>query len=57
MKEQILPTSIKDLWLSLNTSWTLVFYIDTHVYTISEVIVMNEEKEICLPNREYIILW
>ena len=29
-------------------------FIGTHVYTISKVIGMNEEKEICLPNREYI---
>ena len=42
------------MWLSLNTSWPLVFCIDTHVCTISKVIGINEEKEISLPNREYI---
>ena len=38
--------------MSFNTSWAVVFCIDTHVCTISKVIGINEEEEICLPNRE-----
>ena len=39
------------LWLSPNSSWALVFCIDTNVCTISKVIDINKEQEICLPNR------
>ena len=45
---------VKYLWLSFNTSWALVFYLDTHVHTLSKFIGINEEKEIFLPNREYL---
>ena len=54
MKEQIGLTDVKYLWLSLSTSWALVFSIDTHVYTISKDIGINKEKEIYLLNRESI---
>ena len=54
-KEQIWLTIVKYLWLSLNNSWALVLNIDTHVYTIPNVIGISKEKEICLPNKEYII--
>ena len=53
MKEYTRLTNIKYLWLSLKTSFVLVFYIYTHVCTISKVIGINEEKVICLPNMEY----
>ena len=54
VKEQIWLANIDCLWLLLNTSWLLVFYVDTHWCTISKVIDVNKEKEICLPNKEYI---
>ena len=38
MQEQIWLINVKHLWLSLNTSWALVFCIDTHVCTTSKVI-------------------
>ena len=41
--------------MSFNISQALVFCTDTHVCTISKVIGINEEKEICLPGTEYII--
>ena len=44
MKEQMWLTNVKYLWLSLNTSWVLVFCVDTHVCTISKVIGINKEK-------------
>ena len=49
-------TNVKYLLLSLNTSWPLVFciYIYIHVCTISKITTINEEKEIHLPNREYL---
>ena len=47
MKENVWLTNVKYLWLSLNTLWALAFCIDTHVYTISKVIGIYEEKEIC----------
>ena len=53
MKAQC-PTNAKYLWLSFNTSWVLVFVKDTHVYTISKVIGINKEKEICLRDMECI---
>ena len=37
-----------------DTSWVLVLCIHGCEHTISKVICMNKEKEICLPNREYI---
>ena len=54
VKEKIWLTNIKYLWLSLNTSWPLVFCIDTHLFTISNAIGINKENEICQPNRENI---
>ena len=45
VKEQMWPIN---LWLSFNTSWPLVFCIDTHMCTISKGIGINQEKEICL---------
>ena len=36
--EQIWLTNVKYLWLSLNTLWALVFYIDIHVCTIQKVL-------------------
>ena len=36
------------------TSWALVFCIDADVCAVSKVISINEEKEMCLPTREYI---
>ena len=42
----------KYLWLSLNTSWALVFCIDTHVSTISKVIDIHTHTHMyaCLQN-------
>ena len=36
-------TDVKYLSLSLNTTWTLVFLIDTHVYRISKITDINKE--------------
>ena len=44
MNEQIWFTSVKYLWLSLNTSWILLFCIDTCVCTITNVTGINVEK-------------
>ena len=54
MKEEMWLRSVKYFWVSLNTSWALVFCTDTHGCTISKAIGMNEEKETSLPNMEYI---
>ena len=43
--DQLWLTNVKYFWLSLYTSWALVFCIGTHVCTISKVIGINEEKE------------
>ena len=40
--------------LTLNTSWALVFCIDTHVSTISKGIGINKEKGMHLPKKQYI---
>ena len=53
-KTDMVYKNVKYFWLSLNTSLALLFFIDTRVCTISKVIGINEEEEICLPNREYI---
>ena len=45
VKEQIWPTNLKYLWLSLNISWPFLISIDTYVCTISNVISINKEKE------------
>ena len=49
MKEQLWLTSVKYLLLYSNTSWVLVFCIDTSVNTNSNIIGPNKEKEICWP--------
>ena len=54
MKEQIQLTNVKYLCLSPNTLWALVFHVGMNVCTISKVIGINEEKEICLPKMEYL---
>ena len=36
-------------------SWPLIFCVDIHVCTISKVIDIYKEKEICLPNKEYML--
>ena len=36
--------NVKYLWLSINTSFRLLFYIDTHVFTVSNVIGINKKK-------------
>ena len=54
MKANIRLTNVKYLWVSLNTSWALVFCLDTHVWTISKVTGINEKNEIYPSNREYI---
>ena len=54
MTEQIWLTNVKHLWLSLNTSWELVFCIDSLVCINSEVTGINTKTEICLPKKEYI---
>ena len=41
------------LWLTLHTSWPLVFCIDTHVCTVSKVISINKEKEMSAKQRIY----
>ena len=51
--EQIWHTNEKYFRLSLNTSWALVFCICTYVYSFKGIGI-NQEKEICLPNKEYI---
>ena len=38
VKEQMWLTNVKHLWLSLDTSWPLVFCIDRHVCTRSKVV-------------------
>ena len=52
MKEEIWLTHATYLWLSLNTSWALVFCIDTHLCTVFKFTGTNKGKEICLPNME-----
>ena len=54
MKEQIWLPDVKYLGLSLNTLLLLVFGIDMHRCTITRVIGINKEIELCLPNKEYI---
>ena len=44
VKEKLLLTNVKYLWLSLNRSWTLLFCI-LNMRTISKVIGINEEEE------------
>ena len=44
---------VKYLRMPLNTSWALVFFINTCVYNFKGIGI-NQEKEICLPNKEYI---
>ena len=47
----------KNIWgCQFNTSWTLVFCLYKHVCTISKGIGINKEEEICLPNKESIIV-
>ena len=41
------------LGYKLNTSWALVFGLDTHVCTVSNIID-NTENKISLPNKEYL---
>ena len=53
-EEQIWLPNVIYLWLSLNTFWSLVLCIDTHVHTIWEVINIRNEKDIHLPNKGYI---
>ena len=53
MKEKIWLSNIKYLKLSLKTSWTFVFCIDTHVFTVSNIISIKK-KEIYLSNKECI---
>ena len=36
------------------TSWALFFCIGRHVCTLSKVIFINKEREICLPNKKYL---
>ena len=48
MKQQVWLANVKYLWLSLITSWALVFCIDTDVFTISK------GKEIFISNKEYV---
>ena len=43
MKEQMWFTNVINLWLSLNTSWALVFYVDTHVCAILKVIDIHKK--------------
>ena len=38
-------TAYKYFWMSFITSLALVFCTDTHVCTVSKVIVKNEEKD------------
>ena len=45
VKEQVWPTNVKYLWLSLNSSWGLLFCIDACVSILSKVISINMEKE------------
>ena len=54
MKEKILLTNEKYLWLLLNTSWGLVFCVNAHLCTISKGTDISKEKEKSLSNREYI---
>ena len=42
------------IFKAVNTSYGLVFCICTHVCTISEDIVINKGKEICVPSMESI---
>ena len=44
MKKQVWLRNVKYLRLSLNTSWALVFCIDTHVCTISKFIGRYKEN-------------
>ena len=46
-------TSVEYFGLTFNTSWPLVFCIDMHVCTISKVVAIKKEKEICLSDKEY----
>ena len=45
VKEQIGLTYVKYFWHSLNTSWGLVFCIDTHFCLISVVAGINNKKK------------
>ena len=47
-------TNVKYLWLPINTSWALVFCFDTHIFTIPQIICINNEKVVSLPNKEYV---
>ena len=53
MKEQKWFTHVKYSLLSLNTSWTLVFCIDTHVYKF-KCYWHKEGKGNMSANEEYI---
>ena len=44
VEEKIWLTNTKYLWLSLNTSWALVFCIDINICTISREIGVKKEK-------------
>ena len=37
---------------TVNTAWALVFYMYTHVCTISKDDGINKEEEKCVPNKE-----
>ena len=56
MKEQIqLPNeNTCDCHLTLNGLYYCIVHIDTHVFIMLTFISINREKEICLPNKEYI---
>ena len=55
MKEQMWLTNVNcGHHITLYISWALVFCIDTHVCTNSNVIGTNKEKEMYLPKKEYI---
>ena len=54
MKGQIRSINVKYLWLSLNTSWALLFFIHTCICPISRITNVIKENEICLPEKEYV---
>ena len=50
---KILLTDVTYLWLVPNTSFALVFCINTHVYNLKSY-WHKKENEVCLLNKEYI---
>ena len=54
VKKHNMAANWKNICNPLNTSRALALCIDTHMCTNSEIICMNEEKNRCVSNKEFL---